>query len=45
MARQVQSVEVVPSIVGESAGAIGAASMVLHSSYAPRLSVLLANST
>ena len=42
MARDARTTEVVPSLVGESVGAIGAASLVLHSSYAPHLSVLLA---
>lgn len=43
IARGARIVEVVPSVVGESVGAIGAASLVLHGSYAPHLSVLLAN--
>jgi predicted NBD/HSP70 family sugar kinase len=43
LARDARQVEVVSSVVGESVGAIGAASLVLHSSYAPHLSVLLAD--
>ena len=43
LARGARTVEVVPSVVGESVGAIGAASLVLHGNYAPHLSVLLAD--
>ena len=43
LARGARTVEVVPSVVGESGGAIGAASLVLHGHYAPHLSVLLAD--
>ena len=43
MARGARSVEVTPTIVGENAAAIGAASLVLHSSYSPHLVALLAD--
>lgn len=43
LARGARTVEVVPSVAGELVGAVGAASLVLHSSYAPHLSVLLAD--
>lgn len=45
MAHDVRTTRVVPSLVGDSVGAIGAASLVLHSSYAPHLAVLLADIT
>ena len=41
--RGARAVSVEASIVGEDVGAIGAASLVLHGSYAPHLSVLLAD--
>ena len=43
MARGARQVEVTPTIVGENAAAIGAASLVLHSSYSPHLAGLLAD--
>lgn len=43
IARGTRTVSVEASIVGEDVGAIGAASLVLHGSYAPHLSVLLAD--
>jgi predicted NBD/HSP70 family sugar kinase len=43
IARGTRTVSVEASIVGEDVAAIGAASLVLHGSYAPHLSVLLAD--
>lgn len=43
IARDTRSISVEASVVGEDVGAIGAASLVLHGSYAPHLSVLLAD--
>lgn len=43
MARDARTIEVVPSLVGDYVGAIGAASLVLHDSHAPHLSALLAD--
>jgi predicted NBD/HSP70 family sugar kinase len=41
IARKVRTVNVEPSIIGEDAGAVGAASLVLHGNYAPGWRILL----
>ena len=40
-APQVRPVQVSPALIGEDAGAVGAASLVLDHAYAPRLATLL----
>jgi len=41
LARRVRTVSVVPSLIGDAAGAVGAASLVLHGTYAPGWHMLL----
>ena len=41
MARRVRTVAVEPSLIGNAAGAVGAASLVLHGAYAPGWHMLL----
>lgn len=41
MARRVRTVSVVPSLIGDAVGAVGAASLVLHGAYAPGWHMLL----
>jgi predicted NBD/HSP70 family sugar kinase len=43
IARRVRTVAIEPSIVGADAGAVGAASLVLHGTYAPGWRMLLAD--
>jgi predicted NBD/HSP70 family sugar kinase len=41
LARSVRTVSVVPSLIGDAVGAVGAASLVLHGTYAPGWHMLL----
>ncbi|SEN94047.1 Sugar kinase of the NBD/HSP70 family, may contain an N-terminal HTH domain [Actinacidiphila rubida] len=41
MARRVRTVSVLPSLIGDAVGAVGAASLVLHGAYAPGWHMLL----
>lgn len=45
IARHARKVEVEPSLIGEDAGARGAAALVLHGAYSPQLATLFSAST